>query len=279
MSLRVARLFLYPIKSCGSLEVEQFQIGESGPQLVLADKTIGDRQWMFVDPDGKFITQRTLPAMALLKPRLLGSRFLLDIQGKDFEIPLGSSSKRKTVSVWGKEVSASVIEGEFNQAASQVVGKPLQLVRFDEQSDREVLKKGKGLGVQTRFTDSQPYLVVTEESLRDLNSRLSVSIDADRFRPNIVLAGAEKPYVEESWSSFGQGPVILEGTKACGRCKIITVDPKTGKIPSSEPLLVLSQYRKKDASVIFGQYFLSRSFGETISKGDRFEAHVADSTG
>jgi hypothetical protein len=279
VSLKVEKLFLHPIKSCGGIEVSEFIIGESGPQVSLGSSVIGDREWMFVDEEGKFLTQRSLTSMALIRPILEKSRFFVELQGQQFEIPLEESSARTTVSVWGKEVDAAVIKSPLNEAVSDFLKKPVQLVHFDSVSSREALIKGRSLGVQTRFTDSQPYLMVTAESLQDLNSRMNSSVDFQRFRPNVVLSGARSPFEEDHWRYLGNESVIFESTKACARCKIITVDPQTGKIPTPEPLVALSKFRKKESAVYFGQYFLSRSFGETLQKGMKLQAQEAQSTG
>lgn len=273
MKMKVEKLFIYPIKSCGGLSVPELQIGESGPQIVAGSSFIGDRQWMFVDSDGKFLTQRSLQKMALLQPAINRDRFFLEVEGKSFEIPLDlKNPRRMQVSVWGKEIDAALVEGPLSEAVSQFLGLPVQLVQFDSRSDREILVKGKGQNAQTRFTDSQAYLVVTRESLKDLNAKLEHPIDERRFRGNIFLSGASKPFAEDDWQVLSNDAVDFESTKACARCKVITVDPDTGKIPTSEPLVALSQYRKKETAVYFGQYFLSRSYGETLRVGDWLQA-------
>ncbi|MEZ0392689.1 MAG: MOSC domain-containing protein [Pseudobdellovibrionaceae bacterium] len=270
MRLQIKKLSIYPIKSCHGLDVTEFQIGESGPQIQIGKTTIGDREWMFVDSEGKFVTQRTFPKMALLKPVLQDQRFYLEILGSKFEIPIQEKAvPRKTVSVWGKDIDAALIESPLNEAVSDFLNQNLQLMHFDSVSNREILVKGKGMNAQTRFTDSQAYLIFTEESLKDLNSKMKEPIGPERFRGNILLSGAEKPYAEDDWQILGSDRVAFEMTKACARCKIITVDQDKGEIPSSEPLQVLAKHRRRETAVYFGQYFLSRSYGEILKVGDQ----------
>jgi uncharacterized protein YcbX len=273
LSLKVESLAIYPIKSCHGVEVRQFQIGESGPQLQIGEKTIGDREWMFVDSEGKFITQRSFPKMALLRPQIEDQKFYLQLGSEKFEIPLNDSDgSRQIVSVWGKEVDAFLPKLPLNEAMSDYMGFAVRLAHFDHLSSREILIKGKGQNAQTRFTDSQAYLILTAESLQDLNSRMEHKISANRFRGNVVLSGGRVAYAEDEWKALGNSSVDFEPTKACARCKIITVDPNTGEIPNSEPLVVLSKYRRIETAVYFGQYFLSRSYGEILKVGDRLEA-------
>ncbi|HPW08994.1 MAG TPA: MOSC domain-containing protein, partial [Burkholderiaceae bacterium] len=59
---RIARLFIYPIKSCAGIEVQEAVLLETGLEW--------DRAWMVVDEQGEFVTQRELPRMALIRPQL-----------------------------------------------------------------------------------------------------------------------------------------------------------------------------------------------------------------
>ena len=58
LSGTIERLFVYPVKSCAGIEVQQALLTEAGLDL--------DRAWMVVDDEGVFLTQRTLPRMALI---------------------------------------------------------------------------------------------------------------------------------------------------------------------------------------------------------------------
>jgi len=60
----VTGLFIYPVKSCGGIKLSETHLLGTG----LAH----DRQWMLVDADGRFVTQRTHPAMALIQTTLEG---------------------------------------------------------------------------------------------------------------------------------------------------------------------------------------------------------------
>src|SRR5262245_48345129 len=62
VSARIARLFVYPVKSCAGVELTEAVLTETGLDL--------DRAWMVVDGDGQFVTQRELPRMALVRPQL-----------------------------------------------------------------------------------------------------------------------------------------------------------------------------------------------------------------
>jgi uncharacterized protein YcbX len=62
---RIAALWVFPIKSCAGISVQQAVLTPTG----LAH----DRAWMVVDVDGEMVTQRELPRMALIQPELVDS--------------------------------------------------------------------------------------------------------------------------------------------------------------------------------------------------------------
>jgi len=62
LSGTISRLFVYPVKSCAGIAVQEALLTETGLDL--------DRAWMVVDAQGMFLTQRTVPRMALVRPQL-----------------------------------------------------------------------------------------------------------------------------------------------------------------------------------------------------------------
>lgn len=69
----IARLFVYPVKSCAGIEVQEAPLTEAGLDL--------DRAWMVVDAQGQFLTQRSLPRMALIRPQLKSDELVLRAPG------------------------------------------------------------------------------------------------------------------------------------------------------------------------------------------------------
>jgi len=138
------------------------------------------------------------------------------------------------------------------------------------------------------FADCAAYLVVTEESLRDVSSRLSDGMDMDitKFRPNIVLSGASEAYEEDYWGAITisndsgkehsqDSKIIL--TANCGRCVSINIDYSTGQAAKGEEGTVLKKMMKdrridkgNKYSPIFGRYGFLESSGvvQTIAVGD-----------
>ncbi|HJK92730.1 MAG TPA: MOSC N-terminal beta barrel domain-containing protein, partial [Polyangiaceae bacterium LLY-WYZ-15_(1-7)] len=64
MPLRLAELWVYPVKSCRGVRLPAAMATARGLE--------GDRRWMLVDPAGRFVSQRTEPALALVGVALEG---------------------------------------------------------------------------------------------------------------------------------------------------------------------------------------------------------------
>lgn len=60
MDLRVSRLFVYPIKSCGVFETKEWQLESYG--------FLYDRNWAVVSESGICMTQLQEPKLCLVRP-------------------------------------------------------------------------------------------------------------------------------------------------------------------------------------------------------------------
>ena len=80
--MRVSALHCYPVKSLGGLSLQQTHVGPRGLQ--------GDREFMLVDAEGRFLTQRTLPQMTQFTTERLTSGDLL-IRWKDDQLIIESA--------------------------------------------------------------------------------------------------------------------------------------------------------------------------------------------
>ena len=129
------------------------------------------------------------------------------------------------------------------------------------------------------FSDCAPYLVVSETSLRDVSARLpdGEEMDITKFRPNIVLEGAEEEWEEDFWGEISIGEASLRLLHNCGRCNSVNVDYNTGKRGTGESGFILKKLmkdRRVDAgnkwSPIFGRYaYLSpASDGQILEVGE-----------
>lgn len=130
------------------------------------------------------------------------------------------------------------------------------------------------------FSDCAPYLIINEKSWENVQRRLpsNEEMDISKFRPNIIVSGAESEFEEDYWAELEIGAHLkLVLTQNCARCNSLNVDYKTGKVGEGESGKVLKKLqsdRRVDPgakySPIFGRYgFLDRVEGETrIRVGD-----------
>jgi uncharacterized protein len=264
LNATISRLFVYPIKSCAGVELEETLVIETGLEF--------DRAWMVVDEAGDFLSQRELPRMALIQPQLKQFEMVLRAPGMlALHIALDAVEKPCKVHVWSDECAAF----DMGDIASQwftdflMQERPtdmpaikLRLVRFDPEHQRASnMKWTKGQQALNQFSDGYPILVLSEASLDDLNARLQTAghtpVSMERFRPNIVLSGLQ-PHDEDRTDSLailgGEADFTLSLIKPCPRCPIPDVNPQTA-ISSPEVSQVMSSYRQDarlDGAITFG---------------------------
>ncbi len=258
----IAALFIYPVKSCRGIEVASAEITERG----LAH----DREWMIVDAGGRFLSQRELPSLALIRTTLSPSGLELAASGGTaVTIPFERSGPTRTVTVWRDTVKA-IDQGDEPAAwLSARLGRDVRLVRFDPGVRRHCNRAYAGeSGAHTGFADAYPLLVLSQASLVDLNTRLARSLPVDRFRPNVLLSGCEA-YEEDYIDEIAAGAVRMKLVKPCTRCQITTTDQQTGE-RAAEPLATLATYRMNVPldGVSFGvNAILTAGFGATLTTG------------
>ena len=252
---RIARLFVYPVKSCAGVELTEAVLTEAGLDL--------DRAWMVVDERGEFVTQRELPRMALVRPQFRHSEVVLRAPGMlALHLAIDSAQEPATVKLWDDTVQAFDMGDVAAQWFSDFLGRKLRLVRFDPDwrrlSDRQWTG---GVEVPNQFSDGFPLLVLAQASVDELNSKLAAAghapVGIERFRPNIVLAGLEandEDRLDVLTIATGEQAVLLRPVKPCPRCPIPDIDPATAEI-DPKVSATLRSYRSNErmqGAVTFG---------------------------
>jgi uncharacterized protein len=258
----VSALHVYPVKSCAGTPLARARIGRRG--------IVGDREWMLVGPDNVFLSQRTLPRLALVRPSIVPDGLRIEAPGMPpLHVARAASGARLAVvevEVWGDVCEAEDAGREAKEWFTKYLDLPARLVRMTDENVRPV---DPDFAVQpddeVGFADGYPFLLISEASLADLNARLAEPLPMDRFRPNIVVADCE-PYAEDAWGRFAIGGVPFVAVKPCSRCAVTTVDQSTGD-RGKEPLRTLATYRKRGDKVMFGQNLVHLAEGE-IRVGD-----------
>lgn len=266
--MQLSQIFTYPIKSCGALSHTAIEIGERGP--------VFDRQWMVVDSDGMFITQRELPQLAVIQPNLNGDTLSIIAPGMpEIHVPLArDGGEIWRVQVWKDTCNAWDEGDEVANWLSDYLDVDARLVRMADGYLRQVDKTYAADNTSVSFADAFPLLIVSEASLNDLNEHMAArgkdTIPMSRFRPNLVVSGADA-FAEDSWRTVQVGNITIDVVKPCARCATTTVDQASGTIPDiAEPLATLNTFRKQNGKVMFAQNAIHRAPG-VVRVGDAIQ--------
>ncbi|WP_225783696.1 MOSC domain-containing protein [Xenophilus sp. Marseille-Q4582] len=270
----IARLIVYPVKSCAGVDLPESLLVETGLEF--------DRAWMVVDEAGEFVSQRELPRMALIRPQMKHTEMVLRAPGMlALHIAYDRVEAPVQATVWKDTVAAFDMGDVAAQWFSDFLSAPghprkLRLVRFDPAHRRLSSRKWTGeVEAEVQFADGFALLVAGDGSLAELNERLAAAghgpVGMERFRPNIVLAGVaphDEDRLEMMHVRTGEGVARLQPVKPCSRCPIPDIDPATAA-SSPEVGDTLRSYRadpRVDGAITFGMNFIVREGVEHLLK-------------
>jgi uncharacterized protein YcbX len=262
--MHISEIWIYPVKSLGGIRLAASQIEEKGLKY--------DRHWMIVDENGKFITQRVNRKMAMLDVAIDADGLVISNRSSvpdHIQVPFKPVSGTKLqVKVWKDVVEARTVCELADNWLSKQLGKPVRIVEMTESSQRKIDPHYAGSGETVSFADDFPFLLISEASLEDLNSRLAEPVDMKRFRPNFVVSGTG-PFAEDFWKTIKIGQTSFLVAKPCERCVVVTIDPMNGH-KGPEPLKTLATFRRVNNQVLFGQNLVGLQTG-TVREGDPIE--------
>jgi len=257
---RVTGIFVYPLKGARGVAVDAAALDALGFRR--------DRRWMVVDAAGEFVSQRTRPRLALVRPALAGEALVLEAPDRPpLELPAEPpGGGTKPVRIWADALRAAPAGEAADAWISDFLGERAHIVAFAADAVRPVDPKyARRATDRVAFADAYPCLLITQASLDLLNERLTTPVPMDRFRPNLV-AGGTAPHAEDGWRRIRVGDVVFDLVKPCARCVVTTVDQRTG-VAEEEPLRTLATYRKVGSKVLFGQNAIHVAPG-TVRAGD-----------
>lgn len=262
--LAIEQLMLFPVKSLGGIAVDQWPLTAEG--------LLYDRNWMLVLPNGRFVTQRQLPQMALVHTAIDDERLVLSADGKgEISLPLRSGrdlTQSEDTPVFAATVwrdQCEVIEAAA-AASAWLTGvlkppHPLRLVALARDQQRPQAQPERfGAHTHTRFADAAPLLVANQSSLDALNTKLQQrgmdAVEMRRFRPNLVVSGVPAFAEHELSQCRREDGLLLQLRDRCERCTIITVDPERGVTADNmEPyrtLATLNAQPENPRAAVFG---------------------------
>lgn len=259
MTAVLTELNVYPLKSGGGSSLQQAELTATGLPY--------DREFMLVTPEGRFLSQRELGRMALLRPAYDGELLTVDVADPALALtplvhkPVDDGEVRDVL------VHRTPCQGidQGDEAAdwfSALLDADCRLVRF---TGHRATSRGGG---EVAFADGYPLLLISAESLADLNGRLAEPLPMNRFRPNLVVEGLG-PFGEDAVRLLRIGTAVVELVKSCARCVVTTTDQDSG-VRGREPLRTLATYRTIDRGIRFGQNGVPRVLG-TLRAGDPVE--------
>jgi uncharacterized protein YcbX len=263
--MHISEINIYPVKSLKGISLNEAIVEDRGLRH--------DRRWMLVDEKNKFLTQREYPVMAKIKIAVDAERLTAVVDNRSIEVPMNPGTDDfHSAKIWSASVRSEFYPDEINKWFSEALGTECRLAAMPEGAHRAVnpfyaVRRFKDT---VSFADGYPFMLLGQESLDDLNSRLSSAVPMNRFRPNFVIAGSEA-FSEDKWRIVLIGKTVFHVVKPCERCVITTVDQTRGEKTGNEPLRTLSIYRTFRGKVLFGQNLIAENAGGIVKVGDNVQ--------
>lgn len=275
MDIKVEALYCYPVKSCAGMSLDAATLTTTGFEL--------DRKWMLVNQQGRALTQRQYPKLALISTQYGKSLQLNLPTGESCDINHSDLDTELEVGLWSDKVLAlgacTQVQKWLRKCLSPLIGLDnINLVHFNQKQLRKPAQPER-FGLSARhFADAAPYLLANSASLKTLNKELASqdknNVDMRRFRPNIVVSGLEA-FAEHKYKKLIlSNGAELELVDHCERCVMITVDPDTGtkhqqQVPFRELAKINAMPHKKHAP----------AFGVNVKLANNIESldlHIGD---
>ena len=271
-AVRLASIHIYPMKATRAVDLADSLVEPWG--------LAGDRRWLLVDEDSRFVSQREEPSLARVTVSYGPAAGVISVSapgrpGSQVAVPAADAEPLTVTvgrSVWLAAAAGPVADAWF----SAYLGRPVRLVYLDDPTRRAVDPEFGQDGDVVSFADGYPVLLTSTSSLEELGRWLAEDgeqpVPMTRFRPNVVVTGAP-PWAEDRWRRIRIGAVSFRVAKPCGRCVVITTDQVTGQ-RGSQPLKMLGRRRRFGQQLVFGQNMIPDRLpaqGGVIRVGDPVE--------
>jgi uncharacterized protein YcbX len=188
---RVAALWRYPVKSMAAESLEAVEVSWHG--------LAGDRRWAFVRGG---VERSGFPWMTIRERAEMGH------YRPSFADPSRPDASRTVV----RTPSGDELE-VVDPALAAELGDGVR-----------VIKQNRGV------FDAQPLSLITTQSVTALGAMVGAELDAQRFRPNLLVeAAGDSPFREEQWvgSVLRIGGMRMRVDQRDERCVIVNIDPAT----------------------------------------------------
>jgi uncharacterized protein YcbX len=253
--MRLTSIHLYPVKSLGGTGLGEAVVEPWGLR--------GDRRWLALNPDGTYLTARTVPRMLSITAHAHpdGRLTMRDAEGQALTLDAPADGEPVPAGVSRLE-SVRLADSSAHRWLSERLGRPLRLGWLDDPNRRSVSAEHGGRpGDALNLSDAGPLLLCTAASMNRLNDRIAeTALERDedfeplpisRFRPTIVVDGAAEPFAEDGWKTVTVGGVGFRFAEHCDRCSMTTIDTRT-YTTGKEPIRTLARFRQWDHKTFFG---------------------------
>ena len=247
-----------------------------------------DRHWMVVNSNGRCVTQREMPEMALIHTHLDDKALVLSLPDQcSVSIPLDRLEGEPIKSRVWKDDCECVDQGEevsrwLTKALKSRVS--IRLVRMAAGFTRpQSMAAMLGKKTSTEFADAAPFLVANQASLNELNSQLECdfipNVPMNRFRPNIVVEGP-LTFAEHQLDELTTQDYRLKLCVPCKRCIVTTINQDTAELSvDKQPFKTLQTINPtpdgNKRAPAFGEYAtLIQGSGQVMSLGDQLKATI-----
>ncbi|XP_069121921.1 molybdenum cofactor sulfurase 3-like [Argopecten irradians] len=278
---RLTGIMLYPIKSCGAMEVQEWSLGRRG--------LLYDRDWMIVSESGVVLSQKRETNLCLIRPRLDLLDQTLKLEFPDmppFYLPLNCDTHQNLTEACTSRVCGDRVSGiDCGDAVADWISVALQrsgcrLIQQNK-SDQRTSKLKDSQQASSKSTCSlslaneSQYLLISRQSVKMLQDRIwkrqmeerSSVVDMNdipgidnlvgRFRGNLIIGGGGA-FEEDSWKEIEIGDNTFSSQGGCSRCQMICIDQTTGQ-RGLEPLKSLASWRGR--KIPFGIHLKSLEDG------------------
>ncbi|CAD5123406.1 DgyrCDS11757 [Dimorphilus gyrociliatus] len=275
---KISSLKLFPVKSLGEIDIKRANCTKMG----LEYEGFFDRRWVLIDSANKIITMRECPKLCYVSCNLSGENVIFSAPDHE-DLIVNRNLDTKTspllnIQIHGDplkaydcgDVPANWFAAYINDSSSRI----RLLYAPPGDTGRFIVNNKKATNFSHRVqeddevgtSDQAPYLLITSESLKDLEGKVGRNLDRS-FRPNIVVSGSNAAFDEDDWDVIYIGDARFKTWKYCGRCVLTTVDHDEGiRDPKAEPLMTLRKYRMIHSAdpynPIFGLYLANEKKGE-----------------
>uniref|UniRef100_A0A0P4VZ15 MOSC domain-containing protein n=1 Tax=Scylla olivacea TaxID=85551 RepID=A0A0P4VZ15_SCYOL len=278
---KVTKVFVYPVKSCKGLSVDSASAEFRG----LVYKAGRDRSFIITTEKGTMITGRMVPSTVLIQATFEDSTLTLTFPGME-ALHVDTKEVEKNymclkTNIWGEDTYGLDCGRDVSLWLQKVLHRKCKLLYHADLPASRVSNHPLGSRCpllrdddHSLYADFGGYMLMTAESIADLQTRVSSKIAAEDFRPNILIEGTKKPYDEDEWQYVKIGNTIFRNTVPCSRCIFTTISAETGKKnPDMEPLCTLKTYRcEKGMDSPFFGINLGLDLAGEVSVGD--EVHI-----